>query len=611
MMRELVYSPTHDFHRIFFHGEDCIRYNLLTGFRFFFFIFQAEDGIRDKLVTGVQTCALPICVVAGCASAAPEPAEIGGRRAEGLLQKLRGWRVRLPALRAHFARQTLGEHAQEGRRDQVRVDAEVKEPRQRADRVVRVERAQHEVAGLGRAKGKLRGLAVPDLADHDHVRVVPEEGAQILGERVSETVVHLVLAEGVADVLDRVLGGQDLDPGLVHALERAEEGRALAGAGGTRDQDDPGGRAEELAQPRSDGCAEAQCLHGLRKTARVEDPDDGALAVIAGNDGDTKVHRGSLTAPLHARSEAPVLGPPALRDVELAEDLEPRHQPATVQIQRFVQAVEIEPLQHAVDAEPRLDPAVHGLEMNVGGATLDRQGQQLADDADRTLGDALAAEVEPAALRETLDPLEREDVRLADKRLWLVPVLVRRGANGAPRHGTGVHLAPRPPHACPAGRDDLDLETRARLEVVDDRCPRRIVHGDDQRLADARDRDDEALRGESWIDQWSQRHVQSDRGEVEEIDVELEAQHPPQLLFGDERQSDDRFPARLLPAPLLGESRRELLGGERVRLHQELPQLRAAPVALENRHELAPRQYFLRDEDVAERHIGFRLALHA
>src|SRR5687767_15600704 len=27
-----------------------------------FFFFQAEDGIRDKLVTGVQTCALPICI---------------------------------------------------------------------------------------------------------------------------------------------------------------------------------------------------------------------------------------------------------------------------------------------------------------------------------------------------------------------------------------------------------------------------------------------------------------------------------------------------------------------------------------------------------------------
>src|SRR5438874_7212735 len=30
-------------------------------FFFFFFFFQAEDGIRDLYVTGVQTCALPIC----------------------------------------------------------------------------------------------------------------------------------------------------------------------------------------------------------------------------------------------------------------------------------------------------------------------------------------------------------------------------------------------------------------------------------------------------------------------------------------------------------------------------------------------------------------------
>src|SRR5688500_20129592 len=28
---------------------------------FYFFFFQAEDGIRDYKVTGVQTCALPIC----------------------------------------------------------------------------------------------------------------------------------------------------------------------------------------------------------------------------------------------------------------------------------------------------------------------------------------------------------------------------------------------------------------------------------------------------------------------------------------------------------------------------------------------------------------------
>src|SRR5437773_8117191 len=33
---------------------------LIVLFFFFFFFFQAEDGIRDRDVTGVQTCALPI-----------------------------------------------------------------------------------------------------------------------------------------------------------------------------------------------------------------------------------------------------------------------------------------------------------------------------------------------------------------------------------------------------------------------------------------------------------------------------------------------------------------------------------------------------------------------
>ena len=36
--------------------------DFVFGFVFFFF-FQAEDGIRDWSVTGVQTCALPILLV--------------------------------------------------------------------------------------------------------------------------------------------------------------------------------------------------------------------------------------------------------------------------------------------------------------------------------------------------------------------------------------------------------------------------------------------------------------------------------------------------------------------------------------------------------------------
>src|SRR5687768_17637059 len=39
----------------------CSYFSLTFSFIFFsFFFFQAEDGIRDVAVTGVQTCALPI-----------------------------------------------------------------------------------------------------------------------------------------------------------------------------------------------------------------------------------------------------------------------------------------------------------------------------------------------------------------------------------------------------------------------------------------------------------------------------------------------------------------------------------------------------------------------
>src|ERR687890_2016490 len=36
---------------------------IAPGHGIFFFFFQAEDGIRDIGVTGVQTCALPICTI--------------------------------------------------------------------------------------------------------------------------------------------------------------------------------------------------------------------------------------------------------------------------------------------------------------------------------------------------------------------------------------------------------------------------------------------------------------------------------------------------------------------------------------------------------------------
>src|SRR5260221_10621483 len=47
--------------QIFFFIQNMeLHFTLSTAFCLFFFFFQAEDGIRDHCVTGVQTCALPI-----------------------------------------------------------------------------------------------------------------------------------------------------------------------------------------------------------------------------------------------------------------------------------------------------------------------------------------------------------------------------------------------------------------------------------------------------------------------------------------------------------------------------------------------------------------------
>src|SRR5258708_24849356 len=66
----------------------------------FFFFFQAEDGIRDDLVTGVQTCALPISALV----AAPAPRQALRQRPA----PARGARVKTAAARASRSASTKG-----------------------------------------------------------------------------------------------------------------------------------------------------------------------------------------------------------------------------------------------------------------------------------------------------------------------------------------------------------------------------------------------------------------------------------------------------------------------------------------------------------------------
>src|SRR5690606_40357723 len=69
-----------------------------------FFFFQAEDGIRDFHVTGVQTCALPICRAGRCRSTPGTPRASPPRSARGPAPPRRQTTVRAAACRAPRSR---------------------------------------------------------------------------------------------------------------------------------------------------------------------------------------------------------------------------------------------------------------------------------------------------------------------------------------------------------------------------------------------------------------------------------------------------------------------------------------------------------------------------
>src|SRR5690606_40363843 len=102
-------------------------------YRFSFF-FQAEDGIRDFHVTGVQTCALPIpiptipCWARPASQAAPIPKPTGRARRQGPAAPARLQQEFLtsgPAGRAYTASSSRSEERRVGKEWRIRWWAEL------------------------------------------------------------------------------------------------------------------------------------------------------------------------------------------------------------------------------------------------------------------------------------------------------------------------------------------------------------------------------------------------------------------------------------------------------------------------------------------------------
>ena len=144
--------------------------------------------------------------------------------------------MRRAALRAEAAHEALGEHAAQRGGEQERFNAHVNQTGDGAGGIIGVQRGEHEVAGETGLYGDLRGFQVADFANHDDIRVLPQDGAQRAGEGQPDAAVDGNLADAGQVKFHRVFDGDDVLPPRVHALQRGVERGGFAGTGGAGDQ---------------------------------------------------------------------------------------------------------------------------------------------------------------------------------------------------------------------------------------------------------------------------------------------------------------------------------------------------------------------------------------
>ncbi len=95
---------------------------------------------------------------------------------------VRGSRILGFALLAKYAHQPLRHHGFKRRCHEIRLDAHVHQPRQRARRVVCVQRGKNHVAGQRRLHGDLRRFLIANFTNEHDIRIVAKNGAQTARE---------------------------------------------------------------------------------------------------------------------------------------------------------------------------------------------------------------------------------------------------------------------------------------------------------------------------------------------------------------------------------------------------------------------------------------------
>ena len=242
--------------------------------------------------------------------------------------------IRRRALLAVAPRETLRQHAQHRRVDRERRTFEIAQTRDRARRVIRVQRGKHEVPGHRGLNGDPGRLFIADLPQQDHVRILAENRAQRLGEPQPDLAVHLNVPNHRQPILDRVFDRHQVAVRRVHQRQGGIQRRGLARAGRPGCED----HAIWLR------CRVLEQAYGLRRAtqlreashrqARAQQTHHNVLAPDRREHAQADVD-GSTVADI---AKLAVLRPARLRQVEIRHDLDPLDDAAVARQRRPLHA---------------------------------------------------------------------------------------------------------------------------------------------------------------------------------------------------------------------------------------------------------------------------------
>src|SRR5450756_793322 len=236
-----------------------------------------------------------------------------------------------------------------------------------------MQRGQDKVPGQGGFDSDLRRLAITNFANEHNVRVLTQDAAQAVGKRHIGLDIDLHLVDSVHLVLDRVLDRDDVLAGHIQTVERGVEGRRLAGAGRTRDDDHAVRLADDIVEQGQRIIEESKVLEWHHGSALVQDTQDDLFTVDSGQGANAEVD--GLV--LDTQGDAAVLGLAPLGDIHVGHDLDTREH-AGLDVARQVLLL----LQDTVDTVADAQVVLLWLHVDIRRALDDGLGDDRVDQPD-------------------------------------------------------------------------------------------------------------------------------------------------------------------------------------------------------------------------------------